>query len=78
MAKPRRQASIIVARAAGETSSLPQPLPARTQGAKWYENAGYHPWGVDQSKRTPIPLVVPWLADRLDALEARVTAVEAA
>lgn len=50
------------------------------------EDAQYLPWGVDQGKRTPyLWAVVPWLADRLDAaeatiaaLEARVTALEAA
>ncbi len=35
----------------------------------------YQPWGVDQAKRTPyLWAVVPWLADRLDAVEARLTA----
>lgn len=39
----------------------------------------FTPWGVDQGKRTPyLWAVVPWLADRLDAAEARLAAIEAA
>ncbi|BCH22477.1 ABC transporter C-terminal domain-containing protein [Mesorhizobium sp. L-8-3] len=38
----------------------------------------YIPWGMDLSKRTPyLWAVIPWLADRLEAAEAKIAALEA-
>ena len=41
--------------------------------------AGYQPWGMDQSKRTPyLWAALAWAVDRIDDLEARLSALEAA
>lgn len=41
--------------------------------------AGYQPWGMDQSKRTPyLWAALSWALDRIDELTARVAALEAA
>ena len=43
------------------------------------KNGVYRPWGVDQSRRTPyLWAVIPYLEDRIAALEAEVAALKAA
>lgn len=58
-------------------SRPPEPVEGESKPA--YGEEGYEPWGIDYGRRTPyLWAALSWALDKIDALEARVAALEAA
>jgi hypothetical protein len=56
----------------------PPPPPEEGVAVKAPGEEGYEPWGIDQGKRTPyLWAALAWALDKIDDLEARLTALEA-
>jgi hypothetical protein len=57
--------------------ACPPPAPGEGEVAARPGEPGYSPWGIDYGRRTPyLWAALSWALDKIDALEARLTAVE--
>ena len=59
--------------------AIAPPEPTEGEGKPAYGEEGYEPWGSDYGRRTPhLWAALTWALDKIDALEARLAALEAA